>query len=147
MGECYTFYKGNPTKKCWGFYDEITNSTRASINESAVRMDSFQHTPSIRTLFGDEIGCHMNEVIPKIFEFRGVLRLGEPISSILFRGYIVELQEATFNLLALPVVFNLHMFNPTMGSGIPRKAPSPIIIGVYYSGLVGEITESVAKLL
>ena len=79
--------------------------------------------------------------ISKFFEQHGIFGLDEFISSIFFREYIDELQEALFNLLALPVVFDLHMLNPTMNRGIPRKAPSFIIISIYDSGLISEVAE------
>ena len=86
----------------------------------------------------------MDKPIPKIFEQRGIFGLDESISTIFFREYIVELQESTFNLLALPVVFDLHMLNPTMDRGVPREASCSIIIGVYDGGLVGEVAESIS---
>ena len=89
----------------------------------------------------------MNKPISKFFEQRGVFGLGESVSTIFFGEYIVELQESMFNLLALPVVFDLHMLNPTMNRGIPREALSSIIISIYYNGLINEITEFVAQLL
>ena len=85
----------------------------------------------------------MNKPIPKIFEQHGVFGLGESVSAIFFGEYIVELQESMFNLLVLPVVFDLHMLNLTMNKGVPREAPYSIIIGVYDSGLVSEIPEFV----
>ena len=82
--------------------------------------------------------------ISKFFEQHEIFGLDEFVSSIFFRGYINELQEASFNLLALPVVFDLHMLNLTMNRGILREPPSFIIISIYDSGLVGEISESVS---
>ena len=81
----------------------------------------------------------MNKPISKFFEQHGVFGLGESISVIFFEEYIVELQESMFNLLALPVVFDLHMLNLTMNREVPREALSFIIISVYDSGLVDEI--------
>ena len=82
--------------------------------------------------------------ISKCFEQCGIFQLGESVSGIFFGGYIIELQEAPFNLLALPVVFDLHMLNLTMDRGIPRKAPSSIIISVYDSGLIGEVAKFIS---
>ena len=85
----------------------------------------------------------MNKPISKIFEQCGIFELGEFISAIFFEGYIVELQESMFNLLALPVVFDLHMLNLTMDREVSREASSFIIISVYDSELISEISESV----
>ena len=85
----------------------------------------------------------MDKPIPKFFEQCGVFGLGESVSAIFFGGYIVELQESMFNLLALPVVFDLHMLNPTMNRGILREPLSFIIISIYDSELIDEISESV----
>ena len=85
----------------------------------------------------------MNKPISKIFEQHRVFELDESISVIFFRGYIVELQEFMFNLLALPVVFDLHMLDLTMNRGVPRKAPCFIIISIYNDELVSEIAESI----
>ena len=82
--------------------------------------------------------------IPKCFEQHGVFWLGESVSDIFFGGYIVELQESTFNLLALPVVFDLHMLDLTMDRGIVREALSSIIISVYDGGLIDEIAKSIS---
>ena len=82
--------------------------------------------------------------ISKFFEQHGIFGLDEFISSIFFREYIDELQEALFNLLALPVVFDLHMLNPTMDRGILRESPSSIIISVYDDELVDEIPKSIS---
>ena len=81
----------------------------------------------------------MNKPIPKIFEQREVFELDESVSAIFFGEYIVELQEFTFNLLALPVVFDLHMLDLTMNREVSREAPCFIIISVYDSELVSEI--------
>ena len=86
----------------------------------------------------------MNKPIPKMFEQCGIFEFGESVSAIFFREYIVELQESTFNLLALPVVFDLHMLNLTMNRWIPREAPSSIIISIYDGGLISEVAESVS---
>ena len=85
----------------------------------------------------------MNKSISKIFEQHEIFWLGEFVSSIFFGEYIVELQEAVFNLLVLSVVFDLHMLNLTMDRGIPRKTPSFIIISIYDNELISEIAESV----
>ena len=81
----------------------------------------------------------MNKSISIFFEQCGVFGLGESVSIIFFEGYIVELQESMFNLLALSVVFDLHMLNLTMNRGVSREAPSFIIISVYDDELVDEI--------
>ncbi len=86
----------------------------------------------------------MDKLISKFFEQCEVFELGESVSIIFFRGYIVELQESSFNLLALPVVFDLHMLNPTMDREIPRKTSSFIIISIYDGGLIDEIVKSIS---
>ena len=83
----------------------------------------------------------MNKPISKIFEQHEVFELDEFISVIFFRKYIVELQEFMFNLLALPVVFDLHMLDSTMNRKIVRETSCFIIISVYDDELINEIAE------
>ena len=83
----------------------------------------------------------MNKSISKIFEQCRIFELGEFVSVIFFGEYIVELQEFMFNLLALPVVFDLHMLDPTMNREIIRETLSFIIISIYDDELIDEIAE------
>ena len=83
----------------------------------------------------------MNKSISKIFEQHEIFRLDEFISIIFFEEYIVELQEFMFNLLALPVVFDLHMLNPTMNREVSKEASCFIIISIYDSELISEIVK------
>jgi hypothetical protein len=85
----------------------------------------------------------MNKPISEFFEQCEIFELDEFISIIFFEEYIVELQEFTFNLLMLSVVFDLHMFNPTMYREIPRETSCFIIISIYNDELISEISESV----
>ena len=85
----------------------------------------------------------MNKFISKIFEQHEIFELDEFISVIFFRKYIVELQEFMFNLLALPVVFDLHMLDLTMDRGVSRETSCFIIIGIYDDELIGEVSEFV----
>ena len=83
----------------------------------------------------------MNKSISKIFEQHEIFRLDEFISIIFFEEYIVELQEFMFNLLALPVVFDLHMLNLTMNREVFRETSCFIIISIYDSELISEIVK------
>ena len=83
----------------------------------------------------------MNKFISKIFEQHRVFELDESVSIIFFREYIVELQEFMFNLLALSVVFDLHMLDLTMNREIVRETSSFIIISIYDDELIDEIAE------
>src|SRR5438034_8640180 len=113
--------------------------------------DCFQHLPSIQIIpriLNQYICCQTDKPIPKIFEQHEIFELDEFISAIFFREYIVELQEFTFNLLTLSVVFDLHMLNPTMNRGVPRKTSCFIIINrIFMCTFVQLIQQLTAKLL